>query len=206
MDWSAAAVMSVTVVIGTYGDLDDWGPLAYRAYRSVKHQTRPPEEIFWVHGPTLHQARNAGAEQATSRWLIFLDADDTLDPHYIEAMLAAEGDIRYPSTLGVVEGREDDYPVLAEPRNLKTGNFITIGAMVRWSDFMEVEGFDDYSCLEDWDLFLRIWLNGAEIQGVEDAIYRVTVRPGSRNEELDLKTYQKIERKYRGWARLNNSV
>lgn len=200
--------MSVSVIIGTYGNLEVWGPRAKKAYTSAKEQTCRADEIFWVHGPTLHQARNAGADQSTSEWLIFLDADDTLDPYYIQMMLEAEGDIRYPSTLGVVDGVEDDYPVLAKPRDLKTGNFITIGAMVRRMDFLDVGGFSDLPCLEDWELFLKLWSYGCEIGSARDAIYRINVRPDSRNknEALHLKVYQQIRRRFQDCHPFKTSV
>lgn len=198
----------VSVIIATYGDIAWSTHAAWHAYPSVVSQTHAANEIFLVHGPTLHQARNAGAAQATSDYLIFLDADDALEDNYIEAMLAVDadqGDIRYPATIGVVNDLFDDAAVLAKPRDLRTGNYITIGAMINRMDFLEVGGFEDLPCLEDWDLFLRLWLAGCDIVGVPEAVYQITVHPGSRNqdEKLHTRTYQKIRRKYQGCSRIS---
>lgn len=191
----------VTVVIATFGpDYKTWDDLAQRARKSVARQTMHPK-IVRSHMDTLQEARNIGAVQANTEYLIFLDADDELDRHYVEAMLAAEGSIRRPATLGVVEGIEDDYPVMIPARNLYETNYIVIGAMIRTADFRRVGGFDDYPVAEDWALWLKMVEAGATITDVPDAIYRVNVQPVSRNQPVDMavygKTYQEIRERFR---------
>lgn len=191
----------VTVIIPTFGDDPVWRQMAFRAAASAANQTYEPQEIVRVHhADSLHEARNAGAAQAETEWLIFLDADDELDPRYVEAMFAKDhGDIRRPATLGVVEDVEDDEPVMIEAKDLLHTNYIIIGAMCRRDQFMAVGGFNDYPVLEDWDLWLRMVHNGSEVVDVPDAIYRVHVRPGSRNQDVAQhgKIYSKIRRQYR---------
>lgn len=180
---------TVGVVVGTFGDRRRWGRLARRALDSAHNQSRPADAIFWCHADTLRDARNYGAEQAETDWFIFLDADDELDPFYIEKMLEAEGDLRQPSTLGLYEnGTRDNEPVLipARPDGLETGNFIVIGAMVRARFFNQVGGFNDYPILEDWDLWRRVTRAGAVIGQAPEAIYKVTVRKNSRNADTSL--------------------
>lgn len=194
---------SVSVVIGTYGNRDEWQPLVDRAMASAWNQTVPPCEVIHSHGNTLAQARNDGAKQATGTWLIFLDADDELDEKYIEAMLAADGDLRRPATLGVVDGVEDDEPVMLERKPLLSGNYIVIGAMHRKLDFEVAGGFYELPRLEDWELWIRLSIQGAEIVDVPDAIYRVHVRQESRNQgdHLHGKVYSEVRQtygKYRG--------
>lgn len=138
-------------------------------------------EVLRSHASTLQDARNNGAEEATGEWLVFLDADDELDVGYVEAMLDGDGDIRQPSTLGIVDGQPDDYPVLIPRRNLLEANFLVIGSMVRRSLFLDVGGFDDYPILEDWGLWLKLWIEGAQIGSAPEAIYRVHVNQHGRN-------------------------
>lgn len=152
-----------------------------RAVLSVMRQTVQPDELVVSVGSTLQEARNRPGLRASTDWLCFLDADDELDPSYIEHMLAGEGDIRQPSTLGVVDGVEDDYPVLIPERHLAESNYIVIGAFVRAELFRSVGGFDDFAAFEDWDLWRRCWAAGAAIRAVPEAVYRVHVRPQSRN-------------------------
>lgn len=191
----------VTVVIATFGDdYHKWDDLAQRAEKSVQRQTVHPKFVR-SHMDTLQAARNIGAVQAGTEYLIFLDADDELDKHYVEAMLAAEGDIRRPATLGVVNGVEDDYPVMIPVANLLERNYIVIGAMVRRDMFMRLHGFDDYPVLEDWALWLKMVQAGASIVEVPDAIYRVHVQPDSRNQPTEMasygKTYSQIRARFR---------
>src|SRR4051812_47072284 len=67
-----------------------------RAVPSVNNQTFKPH-LFVSLGTTLRMARNNGAKYLNNvhnvEWIIFLDADDELDPHYVESMVKAEGDI-----------------------------------------------------------------------------------------------------------------
>lgn len=152
-----------------------------RAVLSVARQAVQADELVISVGTTLQEARNRPGLRATTEWLCFLDADDELDASYIQHMLAGEGDIRQPSTLGVVNGVEDDYPVLIPPRPLAVSNYIVIGAFVRAALFRQVGGFEDYEAFEDWDLWRRCWAAGAAIGAVPEAVYRVHVRPDSRN-------------------------
>jgi len=155
-------------------------------------------EIVRSYGKNLANARNDGAKRANGKWLIFLDADDELDSGYISAMANASGDIRKPSTLGVVDGVEDDAPVMIPKKNLLMANHIVIGAMVRRSMFLLAGGFRDLPALEDWDLFLRLCVEmDAKIEEVHDAIYKVTVRSGGRNSDVKAHNlaYQEIRRR-----------
>lgn len=179
-----------SVVIATFGDLDVWGPLSMRALLSVAHQTREAKTVSRVHGATLAEARNQGAREATGAWLIFLDADDQLDPGYIEAMetvvatLGTRRALLKPSTLGVYpDGSTDDHPVMIEARPLLESNHMVIGTAMRRAEFTAVDGFGDMPILEDWDLFIRLQIAGATPIEVPDAIYRVGVWPHSRNNQ-----------------------
>lgn len=188
---------SVAVIVATFGG-PEWIKRRDHACISVERQTKHPSEIIRFHGDTLQEARNSAASLAVSDWLIFLDADDSLDVNYVNAMLNGSGDIRQPSTLGVVDGVEDDAPVLIPKKNLIQANYIVIGAMIRREQFLAVEGFRDLPCLEDWDLWIRLVLAGAEVVPCPEAIYRVTVNPDSRNQDVGMhgRCYTEIRGRY----------
>lgn len=188
---------SVAVIIATFGG-GEWLKRRDRAAISVEKQSKHPSEIIRFHGETLHEARNEAARMSMSDWLIFLDADDTLDTHYVRNMCKGTGDIRQPSTLGVVDGVEDDEPVLIPKRNLIEANYIVIGAMCRRDLFLEVGGFRDLPSLEDWDLWIRMVLAGAEVAPCPEAIYRVNVRSNSRNQDTSkhARCYTEIRGRY----------
>lgn len=206
-----SGTVPIVVCIGTYGDYARWAPLAQTALLSAERQTVRPAYVRWIHGMDLRTARNVAAVEAGIRspqlpeWLCFLDADDTLDRHYIEAMWETVGKIDYPvlvqpSTLGVYpDGREDPEPVLIPPKPLLDGNFMVIGTLIRYAQFHKIGGFADWPCYEDWDLWIRAWRDGAELISCPDAIYRVGVNENSRNNgtrELQLRTYNAIRHQY----------
>jgi glycosyltransferase involved in cell wall biosynthesis len=176
---------TISVVVATCGNRDEWDALADRAAASVHAQTNRCRSLHRVHGATLAGARNAGAVDAPGTHLVFLDADDELDPGFLEAMAAAgDIDIGRPSTIGVYgDGHTDDTPVMLPRTDLRRRNCIVVSAMVRRALFLEAGGFVDLPALEDWHLWRRLQARGAEFVDVPDAVLRVHVRDGSRNQD-----------------------
>lgn len=209
------SIAPIGVCIGTYGDHSRWAPLAERAMASVDRQTTRASFCRWVHGSNLHDARNRCARDVLhdvtrvagvqTDWLCFLDADDTLDPGYIEAMAEVAAKIDHdaliqPSTLGVYpDGREDAEPVLIPSKPLLDGNFMVIGTLIRCDQFERLGGFHDWPCYEDWDLWIRAWRDGADLVACPGAVYRVGVNEGSRNNcarDQQVRTYNAIRSQY----------
>lgn len=193
----------ISVIIPTYGDDIRWKERASHAWYSAVHQSLRPQ-VIRQHGETLAATRNAGAERALTSFIIFLDADDTLDLGYVEAMHnALEGSwgksLWRPSTLGVVDGVEDNEPVMITRRPLADANFMVIGTMMFREEFLDLGGFDEtLPVLEDWELWLRFGRHGAEVMDVPEAIYRVNVRTDGRNSDVDLhhRTYKQIRNRH----------
>lgn len=178
----------VTVLISTFGDEDRWGPMALAAMESLFNQTKRPRTV-WSHRNDLQAARNDSAARAETEWLIFLDADDSLNDCYVEAMIDASGDIRRPSMQMVCDGVAGE-PFLPPEGDLMISNFIPIGAMIRHDLFDQVGGFRDLPALEDWALWRDMVKIGATIDACPEAVYRVTVRPDGRNS--DRETHNRI--------------
>jgi glycosyltransferase involved in cell wall biosynthesis len=186
---------TISVLISGYGDHTYWGPMADRAQRSAEFQTHLPDEIIRTHGNSLHEARNSGAEKAKSELLCFLDYDDVLEPDYISSMLVpqiAPLELRYPRVRFVNEINPDP-PSLPEPtilprRSLDRGNFMVIGTVLPRDLFLRAGGFRNIHAYEDWDLWIRCWMLGAESRLIRGAIYRATKRTGGRNQIQDPKS------------------
>lgn len=181
----------ISAVVATYGDKEKWGPLAERAVGSLEAQLVKPKEVVRIHGDTLAQARNRGAEWATGEYLLFLDADDCVDQNYIKAMTTAimlssrKRLLAQPATRGwYADGSMDDEAVLIPPTRLIDRNFLVIGTVVQRSLFLEVGGFREYEWCEDWEVFIRCVLAGCGIVQVPDAEYLVRVNEG-RNSDID---------------------
>ncbi len=192
------------MVIATFGpDKDVWNDYARRALASIENQTRKPDGVIRIHGDSLHEARNSAAEQCKSDWIVFCDADDCLEKNYVSAMLAGQGDVRYPSVQMFVK------EIIGEPRllnagSLLEGNYIVIGAMIRRKDFLRLGGFHDLPFSEDHEFWIRCWIDGLNIQPCKDAIYQMYVREGSRNDVPSAeyaKFYNKMKSFYEPLAR-----
>lgn len=174
---------SITVIVATFGD-PEWAETAERiALPSVAAQRDDLDELILTHGDTLHEARNAGAREATSEWLCFLDADDRLEPGYLQAMLATDEHhaaaqlLLYPAV--AQPGRP---PIIPTPRpSIWQGNWMVVGTLIRRDLFLECEGFWDEPAWEDWSLWIRAVELGAVPVYAEGAVYTAHTTPHGRN-------------------------
>jgi hypothetical protein len=181
-----------TICIGTFGS-EDWIKLAEeRAIPSAEAQGVP---VIHRHGETLAQARNACLGLAETDMVVFLDADDELEPGYIEAMAGGTADLRAPSLRQVREyqaGREvRPFMPQVGGRNhrhectggcLRDGNWLVVGTAVRRKLLLDVGGFPegiDWS--EDWAAWALCWKAGGTVEAIPEAVYRAYVRLDSRN-------------------------
>ena len=170
---------TTAVIVATFGE-ELWAELAQR--RAIPSALAElPGELIVEHGDSLHGARNAGAARATLPWLCFLDADDELEPGYLEAMRGHSGDLLAPSVRFVEDGAPEPAPVSLAGRDIRRTNPCVIGTLVRRSLFVDADGFWQERAWEDWSLFRRCWLLGGIIEHVPAATYRAYVDPSGRN-------------------------
>ena len=147
----------------------------------------------------LAGARNTGIEKASGDFLVFLDSDDLVLPEKFEKQIAEfklrKGtDVVYSYSDCFVEGDSNNRFNINLPiyegnilENLLFGNFIHVNcAMARTSKVKEVGCFNTtYRELEDWDLWLRMSLNGSEFYCVKEVLSLVMVRKGSMTNNQD---------------------
>lgn len=186
--------MDVTICVATFGDVK-WLKLAQS--RAIPSAGAQADEIVTVHGDSLHDARNRALAMVHTEFVIFLDADDELEPGYLDAMAAGSADIRAPRTRYVTDSPRR-HPVLQAPcfprvvghqhdctaDCLPEGNWVVIGAAARTELVRKVGGFRDFAWCEDWDLWLRCRAAAASFEAIDAAVYRAYVRPDSRNRGL----------------------
>ena len=180
--------MDVTVAVATYtGPRGDMRSLAHeRAIPSAEALGVP---VVHVHSDTLHDARNGALAAVETEWVVHLDADDELEPGYLDAMAAARADLRVPAVRYVRNGGPalPRVPRVAGHRHgctadcLAYGNWACIGTAVRAGLLRRVGGWRDFPWSEDWDAWVRCWLTGATVEAVPGAVYRAHVDPRSRN-------------------------
>lgn len=183
--------MDVSIVVATYGERH-WLDLACeRATRSALAQDVP---VIYVHGLTLHGARNAGLAQVETEHVVFLDADDELAPGYIAAMAAGSADLRAPAVQYVRHNgpcsiarvpRVAGHTHACDAGCLEHGNWLCVGTAAPTQLLRDVGGWRDFPWSEDWDLWLRCWKAGASIEAVPAAIYVAEWRRDSRNRAPD---------------------
>lgn len=181
---------TVSVFLVSYGDHAFWEPLAERAWASIQAQTHRADQRGWWRdeaGPVA-RLRNLAAANAEAKtdFICFLDADDELDPHYLEHALegAEAADLVVPSVQRLsADGKPEGAPYFIPSRPILTSNYIVISALIRWSLFDAAGGFrEDLAFYEDWDLFLRLigHYNAREVHRPK-AVLKVRDRPNSRN-------------------------
>lgn len=176
---------TVTLIVATYGD-STWECLGADTARRAAIQLDRFDRVIHLHEPDhdLAWTRNAAAVYADTGWLCFVDADDDLDPGYVAAMRPhlQAGRLLAPAAQMVTDGARGPLEHYYD-RDIRHLNPCIIGTLVERSLFLAVGGFFDEPIYEDWSLFLRCWRAGAVVHPVPEAVYRVRLRPGSRNDQ-----------------------
>lgn len=182
----------VTVVITCYG----YAHLLPEAIDSVLAQTRPPEEVVVVDDGSFDRpldvarryagrgvrgvsrpnggpgaARNTGASECGTRYLVFLDADDKLEPAYVERTLdtlaACAPGVGYAYTQCRYFGAQhgvSSFPQWDLKRLLRWP-FVHASALLR-TELVQRYPYDERRRpgVEDWDFYLTLADHG--IRGV----------------------------------------
>lgn len=182
--------LDATICVCTYGDRS-WMELA--AWRAVPSAEQFDIPVLHVHGDSLHGARNEALAAVTTEWVVYLDADDELEPGFMQWMATGTADLRAPAVRyvrqdgGIAHAR---LPKVSGPEHLEHdctgdclpwGNWLVIGTAARAQILRDAGGWQDWPCYEDWDLWLRAWQRGASVEAIPRAIYRAHVRAESRN-------------------------
>jgi glycosyltransferase involved in cell wall biosynthesis len=181
-------VGGVAIAVATFGD-DSWRHTAETHALASAETFGVP--VVYRHAETLWGARNECLQATDTEHIIYLDADDELEPGYVDAMMRGpEADVRVPHVRYVTPGQPEPQPVMprvvghrhhrpCRPQCLRDGNWIVIGAMARTQMVRDVGGWRDYG-YEDYDMWLRCHLAGYTIDIAPGAVYRANVNPGSR--------------------------
>lgn len=157
----AQAGADVQVVIVDDGSTDGSTPEA--CDRLASDRVR----VIHQHNAGPGAARNAGARLAETEFIVFLDADDTLDPTFVAKLHTAM--VEDPSGCGPVshaycqevltDQAHGTWKVPAwDPMLLLVTNLHPITTLLRRTCFEEVGGFDESlgGHYEDWDLWLKL--------------------------------------------------
>jgi GT2 family glycosyltransferase len=180
--------IDATIAVATFGD-SSWADLAQaRAIPSAEALGVP---VVHVHDETLHDARNAALDLVGTEWVVHLDADDELEPGYLDHMACGTADLRAPA-VRYVRGPRQHTPYVPKVAGHThdctgdciasgAGNWLVVGTMARTQLLRDIGGWRDWPMYEDFDLWMRALLTGATVEAIPSAVYRAFARPDSRN-------------------------
>jgi len=177
--------VDLTIIVGTFGD-QKWSDLAKgRAVPSAESEDvrviHNHGEVLESYGASLAACRNDAARKATTEFLLFLDADDEIEPGFVKAMGETNGDLRTPAVRYIRPGRGAARPMFWPEKNIQDSNYLIVSTLIRRELFWEVGGFEPFDLYEDWCLFSRCIKAGATVTRVPDAICRVHIDPQSKH-------------------------
>ena len=194
-------MMDVTVIVATYGS-KEWEKLGDEALESIKNIGSNTHRIHLKSG-SLAQARNKALKEVTTKYVCFLDADDTLTKDYFNFKPKADitvTKIRYrgfgagkiPKVWQHEHNESKKHEGNCKGECLLDGNWVHIGAIMKTAVAKRVK-FREYPVYEDYAYFLEQYLNGATF-GISDSLYQASIRqsPGHRNQSLPLTKRNKI--------------
>ncbi|MCX6272270.1 MAG: glycosyltransferase family A protein [Bacteroidetes bacterium] len=144
-------------------------------------------------------ARNNGIQHSSGKYVLTLDADDTLEPEFLQKTLAlfdTGSDIIGASSFvrqfgantgiirckgGTVAGFVGDCPVVA--------------ALFLKSRWQEIDGYDETMRLgyEDWEFWIRFLAPAGRIAIVSEPLLNYRVKPGSRVDQSKSNRVQIME-------------
>jgi hypothetical protein len=171
------------------------------------------EDIVFVrksHGGEA-SAKNAAADAARGDFLLILDADDVYLPRRLEALgelarLRPDLDVLTTDAYLVVGDRRVrrvyeqgwSFETVDQARAILQRNFVFGLAAVRRDRFREHGGFDEsIRWTTDWDLWLRMILDGSKVGAVGEPLALYRLRQGSltsRRKELALGKLMTLEK------------
>ena len=131
-------------------------------------------------------ARAAGARLGTAPWIVFLDADDWLEPDYLSRTLRTAGQrTGLVTTAWRWEGERHGTVTLARPTlsSVAVGNRVHSASLMRREAYEQVGGHSEELAggYEDWDLALAILSGGWTARRVKAPLLHYRALPQGRN-------------------------
>lgn len=159
----------------------------------------------------LSSARNAGIAHARGTWILPLDADDVIDPDYIESLVVAAAlnpnaavistHVSYFTT-EPLEPTGGWIPFGLDQELLRYRNCAAVATgVIKKAAILDIGGYDEWlNSYEDWDVYARLAEAGHESVIVPDFLFRYRVRPDSMARTTLIDHRDQI-RAYLAWKR-----
>jgi GT2 family glycosyltransferase len=182
---SAQTVQDFETVIVNDGSTDG------ATCRLLADLSRPRTRVVHIERRGLPGARNAGARQAVGCYLCMVDADDILEPTYLERSLQAlesRPDLAFASHWLRAFGDEtwDWTPTDCGFPALLHANTLNGAALIRREMFDRVGGFDETMVdgCEDWEFWIRVVEAGFQGAIVPEFLFRYRRRADSMSRSM----------------------
>lgn len=168
----------------------------------------------WPRTRVMHQqnagpaaARNRAIAASTGRYILPLDADDLIDPGYVEKAVAV---LDVQPQVGVVYCKADKFGAENGPwllpayslRELAIDNVIFVTSLFRRADWEAVGGFSESlkHGVEDYDFWVKLVALGRDVRQLDECLFHYRVGHVSRttgfssDREAMIRTYADIFR------------
>lgn len=176
--------------------------------KSLEYCAKDPRfKYFYKENGGHSSARNLGIKRSVGKYILPLDADDTLSKDYVkEAVKKIESDENIKIVTGQVQyfGDRDEKVIMPsyDLRSYLIVNYLSISSLFRRVDFDKANGFDEtMHVFEDWDLFIHILKKGGQV--VELSGIGLNYR--KKNDSLFRRTLKDKQRVFRDLLKLYNN-
>ncbi len=146
-----------------------------------------PVKYLYQVNKGLPSARNLGIQNATGERILCLDADDKIDPTYLEKTVNIPGIV----VVGVKNFDKAKAEVLPyhnlSLESFKIQNRITCCSMFDKKDWEAIGGFDETlrTGREDWDFWLRMLSSGVSITPLNECLFYYRIHGVTMSRKAD---------------------
>jgi len=144
----------------------------------LKHLKKPKTRVIHQANKGLPEARNEGIRHAKGKYICCLDADDTLEPTYLEkavALLEANPGIAFAYSWVRLFGDEEKiwYTEPYDLEKLLRYNHISVASVFRYDAWKQVGGYcsEMRQGYEDWEFWIRLGSHGFRGQLIPEALF-----------------------------------
>lgn len=160
----------------------------------LQNYTRPKTHIIHTPNRGVAAARNRGIREAIGEYILPLDADDMIEPNYLEQSFSMISSfpgrciiccdaLLVDGTAGIMQ-----LPDYSRDR-LLSENLLFNSSLFRKSDWQEVGGYCSAfeHGWEDWDFWIAMTQSGISVVRIPEALLRYRIRNHSRDRSMTVR-------------------
>lgn len=197
----------------------DDGSTDPRTHEVLQAAAWPRTKIIRKENSGPASARNVAISHSSGEYILPLDADDTIEPTYVEKALAV---MESNPNVGIVYCKAMKFGAEQGPwglpaynlRELVIDNVIFVTSMFRRSDWLEVGGFNESLRMgvEDYEFWVKIVGKGCDVVQLDEYLFNYRIQESSRTTSFSadrsvvVDTYATIFRENVGFYAKNAEV